>query len=555
MLTSESDQHILFDHVLQTAREMTGARNAALGIFDERGDGLEHFLTCGVDEHTMDSSLGVPIMIAGRVLGNLYVTKKADGGLTEQHEIATAILAGWAAIAIENARLPEVSEPRPQRAARAIRALEVAREAMVAVSAGADLASVLVLIASRTEEVLCATSTAIWLQDGGDLVQHTTVGARGATVSGGRIVIDSEFARALKPGRPLRRSAAGVGPGFPAQALGVADGSSALLVPMAFRGRFVGLLVAVDDAPGRSGFNDDDEYVLGAFAASVTTAVAVADNAAKERVRSELAATDAERARWARALHDETLERLRGLRTQLIETLRQFNGDSSSQDAIKQAIDETQSTMDDLCALISEIDPATLRELGLQAALEALLDRHRRRNTSELTCQIRLLDPIASGRHLPTEVESVAYRVIQEGLSNIVRHAGARQVRVIVRESNAELTIEISDDGQGFEPDETGSRFGLIDMRALVALAGGDVTITSGPHGTLLRVCLPLSPGIATTGPPRVKAQPPSSANRTCAPGCATTAMPSAPRTSAERQVSRAMPSPPGCRSLSCMPG
>ena len=549
MLISEPDQGVAFDHVLQTAREVTSARYAALGILNDRGDGLDRFLTSGVDERThaaigelprgrgvlgaliadprplrldtvatsatshgfpaghpeMDSFLGVPIMIGGRVLGNLYVTEKADGGFTEQDEMATMILAGWAAIAIENAPLPEVSEPRPQRAARATRALEVGRDAVAAISAGADLASVLGPIAFRIGEVLSATSTAIWLRDGGDLVEHITVGPRATSVSGGRIVVDSEFARALNLGRPLRRSAGGVGSGIPAQALGVADGAPALLVPMAFRGRFVGLLVAVDDAPGSSGFDDDDEYVLGAFAASAATAVAVADNAAKEHVRGELAAADAQRARWARELHDETLGQLRGLQMQLIETLRQFDGDPPNQDAIRQAIEQTQRTIDDLCGLISELDPATLRELGLQAALEALLERQRRRNGFELTCQVRLLDPIASGRHLPTEVESVAYRVLQEGLSNIVRHAGARQVRVTVRESNDELAIEVSDDGHGFEPAETGPGCGLTDMRSLVALTGGDVTVTSGPHGTLLRACLPLTPGIATTGSRRVR--------------------------------------------------
>lgn len=153
-LTTELDQRILLDRILETAREITGARYAALGILNERHMGLERFLTAGVDETTrraigdlprgrgvlgalierpqplrlpdvgqhpssygfpaghpvMRSFLGVPIMIRGQAWGNLYLTEKAGGEFTETDEEAAVILAQWAAIAIENARLYETSE-------------------------------------------------------------------------------------------------------------------------------------------------------------------------------------------------------------------------------------------------------------------------------------------------------------------------------------------------------------------------------------------------------------------------------------------------------------
>src|SRR5271167_3885837 len=153
-LTTELDQGLVLDRLLETAREITGARYAALGILNEQHTELAQFLTSGVDEAThraigdlprgrgvlgvlierpqplrlrdvsqhpssygfpaghpvMHTFLGVPILIRGQVWGNLYLTEKADGEFTEADEEAAVILGEWAAIAIENARLYETSE-------------------------------------------------------------------------------------------------------------------------------------------------------------------------------------------------------------------------------------------------------------------------------------------------------------------------------------------------------------------------------------------------------------------------------------------------------------
>lgn len=161
-LTTELDTQVVLDRVLETAREVTGARYAALGILNERHTELEQFLTSGVDEDThqaigdlprgrgvlgaliehpeplrladvgkhpssygfpaghpvMRSFLGVPIVIRGEVWGNLYLTEKTDGEFTEADEEAAVVLADWAAIAIGNARTYETSERRREEAER-----------------------------------------------------------------------------------------------------------------------------------------------------------------------------------------------------------------------------------------------------------------------------------------------------------------------------------------------------------------------------------------------------------------------------------------------------
>ena len=164
---TELDLAAVLDRVLETARETTGARYAALGILNEQRTELEQFLTSGVDEETRraigdlprgrgvlgvliehpeplrlrtwastraatasrpgtrrcSSFLGVPILIRGQAWGNLYLAEKQGGGeFTERDEEAAVILADWAAIAIDNARLYETSERRRDEPEKAVRA-------------------------------------------------------------------------------------------------------------------------------------------------------------------------------------------------------------------------------------------------------------------------------------------------------------------------------------------------------------------------------------------------------------------------------------------------
>ena len=94
------------------------------------------------------------------------------------------------------------------------------------------------------------------------------------------------------------------------------------MVPLVFRGRAYGVLVAVDRLEGGPAFSDDDQRLLEAFAASAATAVATAVSVEAERRRQRLAAAEQERARWARELHDETLQNLAALRLGLAAQLR-----------------------------------------------------------------------------------------------------------------------------------------------------------------------------------------------------------------------------------------
>ena len=262
---------------------------------------------------------------------------------------------------------------------------------------------------------------------------------------------------------------------------------------MVYRGHAVGLLAAFDHGADRGVFSEDDEQMLRTFAVSAATAVALAQSVQADRLRSSLAAADAERRRWARELHDETLQSLGGLRLLLASVLAQ--GDlNPARGALEEAAEHIEREIENLRAIITELRPAALDDLGLRAAIEALLDRHREQSGATIDSELDLPARSADQQDMDKEMQTTVYRLLQEALTNITKHARANTVRVLVRQNDGELSIEVQDDGQGFDTSAQSSGFGLLGMNERVALAGGTLSITSGSNGTLLAACLPLPP-------------------------------------------------------------
>src|SRR3954465_5402516 len=212
-LLSELDLDIVLDRVLATARDLTGAQYAALGILDERRRELAQFLTRGVDQEThraigdlprgrgilgllfgdprplrlsdlgdhprsygfppghppMRGFLGVPIMIRGEAWGNLYLTEKAGGDFDRDDEDAVVVLADWAAIAIENARLYRAVAARRAELERAVRGFEATATIARAVGGETDLDRVLELIVKRGRALVEARDVLLLLPEGARL--------------------------------------------------------------------------------------------------------------------------------------------------------------------------------------------------------------------------------------------------------------------------------------------------------------------------------------------------------------------------------------------------
>src|SRR6185312_5790151 len=337
-LVAEHDTEAMLHRILIEAREITGARYAALGVLDASRRELERFVTVGVDEAThraigdlprgrgvlgvlindprplrlsqvgdhpqsygfpmghpaMTAFLGVPIVVRGASWGNLYLTEKEGGGeFTQEDEEAVVILAQLAATALDNARLYESSEQRREQLERAVRSLEAARDIADAVTGAADLDRVFELIVKRGRALIDARSIVIMLREGDELVVAASAGHADGDRGRRLPIAGSSSGQVLEGGRPERVADASshlkVGPGEQ----GVPDARSALLVPMLHRRVGLGVLAAFDKGAELAPFNSEDEQLLRTFAASAAQAVALNRSVEADRLRSTIAASDA----------------------------------------------------------------------------------------------------------------------------------------------------------------------------------------------------------------------------------------------------------------------
>jgi signal transduction histidine kinase len=204
-------------------------------------------------------------------------------------------------------------------------------------------------------------------------------------------------------------------------------------------------------------------------------------------LRHSLEAAEAERRRWARELHDETLQGLGGMRVILSAALRRA-ADGDLAELLREGVGQVEREIENLRAIITELRPAALDELGLVPAIEALIARVG--TVAGLTIESSVDLP---GRRLGPELETTVYRLVQEALTNVARHARAEHARVTIDAEGERIAIEVSDDGSGFDPDAATSGFGVAGMHERVALSAGELDITPSPSGTTVRAMLPLS--------------------------------------------------------------
>ena len=159
--------------------------------------------------------------------------------------------------------------------------------------------------------------------------------------------------------------------------------------------------------------------------------------------------------------------------------------------ALGQLVDGLEAEIESVHAMISELRPAALDDLGLQPAIEMLAQRQRVAHGVEVTCHLALPDPTAHDLRLAPELETAVYRIVQEALTNVAKHANAKRVRVEVAASDGQVRLEVADDGDGFDVSAPNAGFGLTGMQERVALGGGTIDIASGRAGTTVRVTLP----------------------------------------------------------------
>ena len=252
---------------------------------------------------------------------------------------------------------------------------------------------------------------------------------------------------------------------------------AAILVPLTFRGETLGVLAGVDRVDGRP-FSADDEQLLASVAASAATAVATARTVAADRLRWSIEAAEQARGRWARELHDETLQGLGGVRMVLSAAIDQDDIDALRR-AAATADAHLAAELRRLRDLIAELRPAALDDLGLGPAIETLAERQAAAGGFTVAAEIAL----TGSERLPRETESTIYRVVQEALTNTAKHAGASRVTITVTARADQIEIRVADDGCGFDPAGVAGGFGLTGMRERAMLAGGRLAVRSQVGG------------------------------------------------------------------------
>jgi signal transduction histidine kinase len=378
---------------------------------------------------------------------------------------------------------------------------------------------VLELIADRSRALVGASGVIILLPAGSDFIVAAMAGdipqaLAGSIVPGG----DSVARQVLHTGRPERIRVRDMPKPtqFVLTRIGLRP-KAALVVPLVFRGSNVGVIEALDRVDGPD-FRDEDEHRLQAAAASAATAVAAAQTVERERLNRSLQAAEEERGRWARELHDETLQGLGGLRMNL-SSARRLEDPAALRAAIDGAVAQLGREIADLRALITELRPASLDQLGLKPALEALFERATTVHGLPVRALLELA-PAAEDR-LDPEVETAVYRVVQEALNNAARHAGASVVRIEVLERGEEIRLRVTDDGRGFDLGVPSAGFGVPGMRERVTLVGGRLDIVSDSSGTTLTATVPArrsdatAPSRASQAWVSAQAADPSAASRT----------------------------------------
>jgi signal transduction histidine kinase len=433
----------------------------------------------------MSSFLGVPVMMRGVAYGNLYLTEKRDGeSFTSEDEEIVTLLAAQAAVAIENARLYE-------SATRWSRQLESLHEIVRSMVGEIELDRLLQLVCSRVRELIDArvAFVALAAPGGGELeiAAIDSVDPAFASLLGHRLSRErSKVGRVLERRQSARVDSLLDDPDVAqdeARAIGARTG---LYVPLVAGGVAFGVIAVHDKLGADARFSEGDLRLVEIFGARAAVAVSLSEQVARDTVRRVVGAQESERRRLALELHDETGQALTSILLGLT-SIRAADSDVEAERAEADVRALVVQALQDVRALAVELRPSALDDFGLAPAIERLGETFSERSGIETVVQSNLL------QRLPPEVEITIYRVVQEALTNIVKHSGAERVSIVLSNRAGSVAATIDDDGRGFDIGNVrADALGLLGMRERLALVGGTLEIeSSGESGTTIAAQVP----------------------------------------------------------------
>jgi signal transduction histidine kinase len=514
-LSSELSLDAVLQRILETAAELTGARYAALGVIDQSGTALERFLVTGIDDETqraighpprgrgilgtlireakplrltdlsehadstgfpanhplMTTFLGVPIVLRGVSYGNLYLTEKRLGEFTQEDEDLIMLLASQAAVAIENARLYE-------SATRWSRQLESLIEVGNALSGEIELPRVLQLVTDKVRDLIGARAVFIALPASGRLMIQAASGPTVESFVGTALPSSAKSVRVLERRRSERVDSLIDDPEVDQEFIRRLGARTGLFVPLVVRGRPIGIVMAHDREGSDPRFTDEDLRLAETFAERAALAADLSTRVARDALTRVVDAQELERKRLARELHDETGQALTSMLLGL-RAIEEAETPAEREEATGRLREQLVDTLHDVRRLAVELRPKALDDFGLVAALERLTTTFSEQTAIPVEFEAMLADA-----RLPPAVETALYRIVQEALTNVIKHSRASRVSVLLRRKPDSVAAVIEDDGQGFDVDENrDGGLGLLGMRERIELVDGRLVVESSSSG------------------------------------------------------------------------
>lgn len=442
--------------------------------------------------------VGVPLPAGHRVRATLNLVWRAPRSLDGADRALLRAIARNVAIAAESAALYEAEQ-------RAHRAAEMIGAVTLALTHTLDLDDVLRILFDQLRQLVPYDRAKVMLLEGDSRLKvRADYSSSGSNATARPLLSEFEVTRdplvteVLETRRSIRipNGTAGAGnsrrprPDSPRSWLGV---------PLIAEGKAIGLVTLMRRAPGS--FGPEELKLAEAVAAPASVAISNARlygevlsgrSRLKTVSRKLVEVQETGSRRLAHELHDEIGQSL----TAILYRLAAVKASPSPRsDVLDEAIEITKGTMRSVRNISLDLRPTLLDEAGLAETLRWYIDRQVRSDSLEVGLSVspELAD-------LPLDVRTACFRIVQEALTNVVRHAGARRVQVQLRSSGSRIEIAVWDDGRGFDVEEayhrarTGGSLGILGMQERAELLGGELVFESRPgSGTTMKASIPLT--------------------------------------------------------------
>lgn len=494
-LTLLHDETAVIERALQTAVNLLQAASVGYSLVDDVTGELDQDINiadisrAGGYDWGERSTLAVPMRVGQRMIGVLRAASVEPNLFDVYDRQLLQMLADQTAVALENARLFKAEQANREQA-------QLLREATAALTS-LDSNQVLDSILTCLERVVPYDEACIFLWEDADL---RAVAGRGNLVQeqvvGQRYPVESNLLReqvgSTNHALMLVNTFLGLHnsdyvPGW-------------MSVPLRVRGEVIGYLTL--DSQRKTVYLQAEVALAQAFANQAAIAIHNARlfeqvRAGREQLqflsRRLVEVQETERRHIARELHDEAGQAL----TSLMVGLRLLEREADSPTAVLARAAElkrmTDSVLENLHRLAMDLRPASLDHVGLVAALSQYVEHFGRQHSQTLVAQFKAVG-FEEGERLASVVETTLYRIVQEALTNVTKHAQASHLDVLMKRRDDRVVIIVEDDGVGFDFTATlqHHHLGLLGMQERAEMLGGCMTVESSPGaGTTLYVEVP----------------------------------------------------------------